>query len=105
MSALVFNPQIPQITADYGGMSCRCAAIHAPVRRRYFCLTRRREEKSPPLASSRAFYWQCREKASTFVFFHRSIVVRHPFCGGGIAVGAGASVCFSADTASGGLDA
>jgi hypothetical protein len=24
-----FYPQIPQIVADYGGLSCRCAAIHA----------------------------------------------------------------------------
>jgi len=24
-----FYPQIPQISADYGGLSCRCAAIHA----------------------------------------------------------------------------
>jgi hypothetical protein len=26
---LFFYPQIPQIVADYGGLSCRCAAIHA----------------------------------------------------------------------------
>ena len=28
-----FYPQIPQISADYGGLSCRCAAIHAAGRK------------------------------------------------------------------------
>jgi len=45
VSALFFYPQIPQITADSGGLSCRCAAIHAAI----LCLLRgfaaSREEK------------------------------------------------------------
>jgi len=40
-----FYPQIPQINADFGGMSCRCAAIHTAGKKaqRLFSLTRRRE--------------------------------------------------------------
>ncbi|MDQ0290919.1 hypothetical protein [Oligosphaera ethanolica] len=37
-----FYPQITQMNADYGGMSCRCAASHAAGFKALFCLTRRR---------------------------------------------------------------
>ncbi|MFA7175355.1 MAG: hypothetical protein WC340_18415, partial [Kiritimatiellia bacterium] len=50
----LFYPQIPQISADFGGLSCRCAAIHAAGKKArtfcgprlavgIFCPTRRRE--------------------------------------------------------------
>ncbi|MDD4540266.1 MAG: hypothetical protein PHT80_14735, partial [Lentisphaeria bacterium] len=32
----LFYPQIPQISADYGVVSCRCAAIHAAGREAFF---------------------------------------------------------------------
>jgi hypothetical protein len=37
-----FYPQISQIVADYGGLSCRCTPSHAAGF--VFCFTRRRED-------------------------------------------------------------
>ncbi|NLE55179.1 MAG: hypothetical protein GX617_09600 [Lentisphaerae bacterium] len=51
-----FYPQITQMNADYGGMSCRCAASHAAGFKALFCLTRRRAGAQ----ARRRHFWKMR---------------------------------------------
>ncbi|MGI5924372.1 MAG: hypothetical protein ACOX9E_10550 [Lentisphaeria bacterium] len=63
----VFYPQISPIHADYGGLSCRCAAIHAAgffcglgqITADCRCLSRRREVFYPQITPISADYGAC----------------------------------------------
>jgi hypothetical protein len=52
----VFYPQIAQIHADYGGLSCRCAAIHAAGVFFFIRRLRRRGVFYPQIAPAGSFF-------------------------------------------------